>query len=147
MREIAGKKTGRRVNRPYAIEITLTPLIDAVLVLLIIFMVAMPIMQNMIQVELPTSSTNDDASALEPVTVYLDKNKTIFIEEQKTSPDSFLKDLENTIALRGGGDQVVMIKADQSVSYGDVVHMVDDIKYLGGVRYVALATEKYSKIS
>jgi len=54
----------------------------------------------------------------------------------------FLKELEKILLAQKGEDHIVMVKADQTVSYGDIVRIVDDIKYLGGVRYVALATEK-----
>ncbi len=143
MRELTKKGSKRHLSRPEPIEITLTPLIDAVLVLLIIFMVAMPIIQNAIQVELPTSSTNDvQAQVLEPVTVYIDKTRRIFLEEKEVVTTEFLLRLEEALRARPGDDHIVMVKADQNVSYGDVVAIVDDIKYLGGVRYVALATEK-----
>lgn len=141
MRRINEKR--KRSVRPQSLEITLTPLIDAVLVLLIIFMVAMPIIQNAIKVELPTSSTNDaQERSLEPVTVYFDKARRLFIEDKEVSLDDLLKVLDGVLREREGDDHIIMVKADQSVSYGDVVKIVDDIKYLGGVKYVALATEK-----
>lgn len=143
MRRIENKRIGRHIHRPESVEISLTPLIDTVLVLLIIFMVTMPIIQNTIQVELPTSSTNDDTLSTQgPVTVYLDKAQNLFIDEESANAVDFLKTLEKKLAARGEAEQVVLVKADRSVSYGEVVRLVDDIKYLGGVRYVALATEK-----
>ena len=143
MRELKNSNSKRRAHVSEPLEITLTPLIDAVLVLLIIFMVAMPIIQNTIQVELPTSSTNDvQEHALEPVTIYFDKGRRLFIEDREVGRENFLRELEKVFLTRQGEDHIVMVKADQNVAYGDVVRLVDDIKYLGGVRYVALATEK-----
>ncbi len=143
MRELKNSYSKRRVSKPEPLEITLTPLIDAVLVLLIIFMVAMPIIQNTIQVELPTSSTNDvQERSLDQVTVYFDKTRRLFIEDKEVAAGDFLKELEKILLAQKGEDHIVMVKADQTVSYGDIVRIVDDIKYLGGVRYVALATEK-----
>ena len=124
-------------------EITLTPLIDTVLVLLVVFMIATPLLHNHIAIELPTSSTNDEAAKLEtsqdPVGVFLDKNKNLFINDVPVSREKFFDELEKKLA--GTQERVVFVHADKSVPYGVVIQIVDDIKYLGGVKYVALATE------
>lgn len=124
-------------------EINLTPLIDTVLVLLVVFMIATPLLHNHIAIELPTSTTNDDAAAVEknqePVGVFLDKDKNIFINDVPVKREKFFEELEKK--LSGAQDRVVFVHADRSVPYGVVIQIVDDIKYLGGVKYVALATE------
>lgn len=131
------------IKRPVLPEITLTPLIDTVLVLLVVFMIATPLLQNSITIELPTSSTNDgkqaDAPDDHPINVSIDKSRELFIDGIPVSKELFFNELEKKLA--GKKDTVVYVHADTSIPYGVVIGVVDDIKYLGGVKYVALATE------
>lgn len=140
---MARQKRSYQKRRFVVPEINLTPLIDTVLVLLVVFMIATPLLHNHIAIELPTSTTNDDAAAVEknqePVGVFLDKDKNIFINDVPVKREKFFEELEKKLA--GAQDRVVFVHADRSVPYGVVIQIVDDIKYLGGVKYVALATE------
>lgn len=125
-------------------EISLTPLIDTVLVLLVTFMIAMPVMQNMLSIELPSGSANDEnttqgAKGAAGISVYLDCDRKLFVNEQQIAWPLLIKEIERR--LGNARDQVVYVKADRHVPYGEVVRIIDDIKYLGGVRYVALSTE------
>lgn len=124
-------------------EMILTPLIDTVLVLLVVFMMTTPMLHNYITVELPKGSSNDEAAASdvknESVTVSLDKNGKIFINDTAVTRATFFDALEKILA--GTKERVVFVSADRSIPYGTVIQIVDDIKYLGGVKYVALATE------
>lgn len=124
-------------------EMILTPLIDTVLVLLVVFMMTTPLLHNYIAIELPTSSTNDEAASAqdkhEAITVSLDKDRTIFINDVKVTREKFFDELEKK--LSGTQERVVFVSADKTIPYGTVIQVVDDIKYLGGVKYVALATE------
>ena len=134
----------RRYNQRVSVtpEISLTPLIDTVLVLLIVFMITTPIMNNMINIELPSSSTNDEKFEKETdksIVVYIDKDQNLFINDVKVQKAEFFDVLEKKLA--GSHERVVFVKADKSIPYGTVIQVVDDIKYLGGVKYVALATQ------
>ncbi|HBY05510.1 MAG: Cell division and transport-associated protein TolR [candidate division TM6 bacterium GW2011_GWE2_42_60] len=137
------KRRGRRVAPPAGIEISLTPLIDTVLVLLVTFMVAMPVMQNAIKIDLPRGAANDNqssgAQAQDGITVYVDKQRRLFLNEQPVKAHELIDRIEQKLGKTRS--QVVFVKADRSVPYGDVVRIVDDIKYLGKVEYVALATQ------
>lgn len=130
-------------KKPVLPEVTLTPLIDTVLVLLVVFMITTPLLHNSISIELPTSSTNDgkpaDAVVEEPITVSIDKARVLYIDGVKVAKESFFNELEKKLA--GKKDTVVYVHADSAIPYGTVISVVDDIKYLGGVKYVALATE------
>lgn len=130
-----------RRAKPLALpEISLTPLIDTALVLLVIFMVATPIVHNAIKVQLPTGKASEINSTIQDLVVYLDKDRNIFVNDQAVKKDNLMATLEKK--LQAGPDQTVFVKADQSVAYGTVVELVDEIKYVGGVKYVALATQK-----
>jgi biopolymer transport protein TolR len=124
-------------------EINVMPLVDVALTLLIIFMVATPMMNNVIKVELPSSRIDDgavQAHTQQDLTVYIDKNKKIYLNGKEYSLDNLLKMLQKTV--KKDSDEVVFVKADQGVSYGIVIDLVDTIKISGGIKYVALATKR-----
>lgn len=128
--------------QPTGVEITLTPLIDTVLVLLITFMITMPVMQNTLNVELPTGSANDSLaeSKMRGVTVYIDGDNKLYINGKPAKNRETLMHELNKV-LTEMHEEVVYVCADRRVLYENVAAVIDDIKYLGGVRYVALATK------
>lgn len=124
-------------------EINMTPLVDVALTLLIIFMVATPMMHNVIKVELPSSRIDDGAlqsQMQQELTVYIDKNRKIFLNGQEYSLEELLKKLRQLV--KKNSEDIVFVKADQSVPYGKVIDLVDVIKISGGIKYVALATKR-----
>ena len=141
----------QKMQRRPAPEIILTPLIDTVLVLLLVFMITTPLLHNNITVELPTSATNDQTAVddtNDAITVSIDKARNLFIDEVPVSREKFFDELEKKIATstkkgaqQGISERVVFVQADRSIPYGVVIQVVDDIKYIGGVKYVALSTE------
>lgn len=124
-------------------ELSMTPLVDVALTLLIIFMVATPMMNNVIKVELPSSHIDDggiQSHTQQDLTVYIDNQRKIYLNGQVYPLDGILKQLK--ILVKKDKDEIVFVKADQSVPYGAVIDLVDTIKVHGGVKYVALATKR-----
>lgn len=123
------------------LEISLTPLIDTVLVLLITFMVAMPVMQNMLHVELPTGSANDGkkGGGDTDISVYVDRQRQLYVNEKPVKRSDLVQELEKHVGKNR--NKVVYVYADKNVVWNDVAHVIDDIKYLAGVEYVALPTQ------
>src|SRR5438552_7711512 len=120
-------------------EITLTPLIDTALTLLIIFMVTAPMMNNAIRVNLPKGKAREDAGAQELV-VSIDKNgKLFFNSKAMTTKDMLIAEIKQTVG--SDHERTVFVKADEAVRYGQVLELVDNIKVVGGISYVALATK------
>lgn len=134
----------RLKNRSHAMqEVNVTPLVDVALTLLIIFMVATPMMNNVIKVELPSSRMDDNvvqSHAQQDLTVFIDKQRKIYLNGQEYSLDSLLKKLQQLVQANPG--DIVFVKADQAVPYGRVIDLVDTIKVSGGIKYVALATKR-----
>lgn len=131
----------RKRKAPSALnDIPLTPLIDTALTLLIIFMVTTPMMQNAIKVTLPEGKAKEDGSAKQELIVYVDQQKKMFFNGVPVTKDS----LVSTVKRKIGNDKdcTVFVKADKDVSYGYVIQIVDQLKVAGGVKYVALATQK-----
>lgn len=121
-------------------DIPLTPLIDTALTLLIIFMVTTPMMQNAIKVNLPEGKAKEGSDTQQELVVYIDKDEKIYFNEVPVTKDNLI----STIKKKIGTDtkKTVFVKADQAVRYGHVIQIVDQIKVVGGVNYVALATKK-----
>lgn len=134
----------RLKNRAHSMqEINVTPLVDVALTLLIIFMVATPMMNNIIKVELPSSRIDDSTPQShnqQELTVFIDKHRKIFLNGQEHSLESLLKTLQQLV--KKNSEDIVFVKADQSVPYGKVIDLVDTIKISGGIKYVALATKR-----
>ncbi len=124
-------------------EICMTPLVDVALTLLIIFMVATPMMHNVIKVELPSSHIDDGGVAShtqQDLTVYIDKQRNMYLNSKIYPLDELLKQLK--ILVKKDKDEIVFVKADQAVPWGDITDLVDSIKMHGGVKYVAFATKR-----
>lgn len=121
-------------------DISLTPLIDTALTLLIVFMVATPMMQNAIKITLPKTKASEDVQAQQELVVYIDEKGELYLNKTKYKVPQLLEEIKKMVGK--AKDQTVFVKADTAVSYGNVIKMVDDIKVIGGVQYVALATTK-----
>lgn len=133
---------GRGSYRPMA-EINVTPFVDVMLVLLVVFMVAAPLLTSGVPIDLP----NSEAKALteednKPVEVHLDKDKKLYIGEDK---DTSVKK-ERLIALLGeitknNPDARIYIRADKSLDYGYVMSVLGAVNG-AGFRKVALISEQ-----
>lgn len=124
-------------------EVSLTPLIDTALVLLVIFMVATPMLHNAIKVDLPKGQAQETQAHenLHDIVIYIDKQERIFLNE---TPVATKQDLINLLHEKIGSrkDQTVFVNGDGDISYKTLVSVVDTVKYLGGVEHVVLSTEK-----
>jgi biopolymer transport protein TolR len=109
-------------------EINVTPFVDVMLVLLVIFMITAPMMQSGIGVNLPTAET-DTAPAEEGLTLTVDAERSIYLGLDVTN----INLLENKVrsALAGKSKKVVFLKADQSLPYGYIVDIMDVIMKAG----------------
>lgn len=132
----------RRNRRPVGLpEVSLTPLIDTALTLLVIFMITTPMMNNVIKVNLPSSSVNEGNSADQQETiVYVDKESKLYLNGIEMNLQAVLGNLQKM--NRQQAIEMIFVKADEAVEYGKVIALVDTIKTVGGIKYVALATQR-----
>jgi len=115
---------GRRRGRNTMSEINVTPFVDVMLVLLIVFMVAAPLLTVGVPVNLPKTDANPlPTEQREPVTVNVDVDGTIFLQgDPVTQPE--LRERLTAIASERGADERVFVRADQAVDYGDVMKVM-----------------------
>lgn len=119
-------------------EINVTPFIDVMLVLLIIFMVTAPLMMAGVPLKLPKASAASVSPPHKPVVVSLDKDGRLFVGEDTTSLESLSARL--TTMVKDDPELVVYVRADKSIDYGRVVELFAKIGG-SGVSRLSLLTE------
>lgn len=119
-------------------EINVTPLVDVMLVLLIIFMVAAPMMMQGTDVQLPRTKAEPLRSQEERLVITLNKKQEIFINEYQVNREELQEKLKVLYQNRKEGE--VFLRADQSLPYGFVVQIMSDIKN-AGVEKLGMVTE------
>jgi len=131
----------RRTRRFAMPELTLTPLIDTALTLLVIFMVTAPMVQNSIKVDLPQGNAKEVHDQQELVVSMIFDEKINKIAYYFNSYPIEVAELGEAVkkALYGRDDLPVYVRADQSISYGKVIEAVNQLKE-SGVRLVAMST-------
>lgn len=110
-------------------EINVTPLVDVMLVLLIIFMVTAPMMTQGLEVDLPETTAKSLRQKEEPLIVTLDKAGKIMLGKIEVGQTLFREQLEKQFGQNK--DQPIFLKADKNVAYGVVVSVMADIKAAG----------------
>ncbi|MDD5712862.1 MAG: biopolymer transporter ExbD [Smithellaceae bacterium] len=119
-------------------EINVTPLVDVVLVLLIIFMVTAPMLQMGIDVDLPKVKSRSMDVAEEKIVLTVNGTKEIFINKDKTNMALLSSKLETMMSSRI--DREVFMRADKNVPYGFVVEVMSEIRK-AGVDKLGMITE------
>jgi biopolymer transport protein TolR len=141
--QAAGRKRRARRHAPLS-EINVTPFVDVMLVLLIIFMVAAPLMTAGVPLELPQAKGRQiEAQRKEPVVVSVTKDGKIFLgQEDKTALrlDELGPKLQTIAKARGGDDEPIFVRGDKAVEYGLVARVMARIKD-AGFRKLSLVTE------
>ena len=135
----AGRRRRRRTRRGGAInEINMTPFIDVMLVLLIIFMVAAPLMTVGVPLDLPQTKAAPLNSDAKPVTLSIRSNGKVFLGDGELSDADIVPRL--TATAKGGLDERVFVRGDKRVDYGRVAQVMS-IVTSAGFKRVALVTE------
>ena len=132
-----GATGSRRGRRPALSDINVTPLVDVVLVLLIIFMVTAPMMQRGVDVRLPRVESSADAQE-QRLVVTVAKDQRIYLNDQIVGL-SLVGDKVRDLS-RSTGVDFVFLRADREVPYGRVMTVMDAIKR-AGIDKVGLVTE------
>ena len=134
-----GRRRGRR-GRGHArmSESNVTPMVDVILVLLIIFMVAAPLLTVGVPIELPQSQGKQLESNKEPLTISVSANGDVFIGETKVALDEVAEKLK--AIAKNGVDEQIFVRGDKGITYGTVMLVMGRIS-AGGFKKVSLVTE------
>jgi len=127
-------------QRPLS-EINVTPFVDVMLVLLIIFMVTAPMMQQGIDVELPKTTTQNIRVREEPLVLTVKKDGTFFLARRQV-PEAELQE-KLTAILQGLDSKEIFLRADKSAQYGSVVKALAAAR-LAGATKLGMVTEPES---
>ena len=131
---------GRRGRRSPMAEINVTPMVDVMLVLLIIFMVTAPLLATGVQVDLPESKAAALDQEREPVAISIEANGAVFVDDAPV-PDSVLAERLRQIAAgsREEGGPRIYLRADRALDYGRVMQVMGEINR-AGLRRMALVS-------
>ena len=127
----------RSESRPMA-DINVTPLVDVILVLLIIFMVTAPMMQQVVDVDLPQTTSQPIEGQEQRLVVSINAKREVFVNQEKVDPALLRRHLERSTAARFNRE--VFLRADRSVPYGFVVRIMAEIKN-AGIEKLGMVTE------
>jgi len=129
----------RSENRAMS-DINVTPLVDVILVLLIIFMVTAPMMQQGIDVDLPQTTSQPIEGQEERLVITINAKREVFVNQEKVDPLLLRRRLERTAAAKLNKE--VLLRADRSVPYGFVVQTMAEIKN-AGIEKLGMVTEPF----
>jgi biopolymer transport protein TolR len=133
-----GPGNGRRRYRPMA-EINVTPLVDVMLVLLIVFMVTAPLITSGVSVNLPQANAKPVNSDSTPITISVNAQDQIYLQNSQVQLSNLVATLQQI--SQNNNDQRVFVRGDKDVSYGDMLQVMATITQ-GGFTKVALLAQQ-----
>jgi len=134
-----GKRRHRR--NPVMSEINVTPMVDVMLVLLIIFMVSAPLLTVGVPIDLPqTQASSLDQADKEPLAISVNTDGKVFLQNTEIKLDELVPKLRAISQARGGNDERIYVRGDKTVDYGTVMKVMGRLS-AAGFRKVALVTE------
>jgi biopolymer transport protein TolR len=121
-------------------EINVTPLVDVMLVLLIIFMVSAPMLTVGVPIDLPQTQAKSLDQDKEPLTVSVNGKGEVYLQDSQVPMDDLVAKLKAVTEARGGMDERIFVRGDRQVDYGTVMKVMGRLSS-AGFRRVALVTE------
>jgi biopolymer transport protein TolR len=132
-----GRRSRARKHSPMH-EINVTPFVDVMLVLLIIFMVTAPMLTSGVPIELPETKGQQLQTNKDPVTLSVDRSGKVFIQETEIKLDEIAPKLK--AMAKNGYDEQIFIRGDKGIDYGTVMRVMGRVKAAGFTK-VSLVTE------
>ncbi|HME85007.1 MAG TPA: biopolymer transporter ExbD [Roseiarcus sp.] len=133
------RKIGEGLYQPLA-EINVTPLVDVMLVLLIIFMVTAPMLATGIKVNLPSARAATPLEAKDPVVVVVARNGAVSVGKEPVSRDALVASVKAKLS----GSNIVQLRGDREAAYGDVVSVMDELAANGVTRIAIVSSGRRS---
>ena len=135
---IGSARRGRR--KPVMAEINVTPMVDVMLVLLIIFMVSAPLLTVGVPLDLPQTQAKSLDQDKNPLTLSVNLKGQVFLNDSEIAVDELVPKLKAITEARGGLDERIFVRGDRKVDYGTVMKVMGRLSQ-AGFRRVALVTE------
>src|SRR3954465_11217721 len=137
-----GATSGGRRGRGKGVmaEINVTPMVDVMLVLLIIFMVSAPLLTVGVPLDLPQTQAKSLDQDKNPLTLSVNLKGQVFLNETEIGIDEMVPKLKAITEARGGLDERIFVRGDKKVDYGTVMKVMGRLSQ-AGFRHVALVTE------
>jgi biopolymer transport protein TolR len=133
-----GRRHYRRAN--VVAEINVTPMVDVMLVLLIIFMVSAPLLTVGVPLDLPQTAAKSLDQDKEPLTLSVQVTGKVFLNNTEIAMDELVPKLKAITEARGGMDERIFVRGDTKVDYGTVMRVMGRLS-AAGFKRVALVTE------
>ncbi len=121
-------------------EINVTPMVDVMLVLLIIFMVSAPLLTVGVPLDLPQTQAKSLDQDKNPLTLSVNLKGQVFLNDTEIALDDLVPKLKAITDARGGADERIFVRGDKHVDYGTVMQVMGRLS-AAGFRRVALVTE------
>ena len=131
-------RRSRRHRRPVMSEINVTPMVDVMLVLLIIFMVAAPLLTVGVPIDLPQTQAKSLDQDREPLTLSVNDKGQVFLQNTEIELDEIVPKLK--AIAKNGLEERIYVRGDRRVDYGTVMRVMGRLS-AAGYRRVALVTE------
>lgn len=132
--------SNRKSKRAVVSEINVTPLVDVMLVLLIIFMITSPMLVSGVNVDLPETNSNPISGQDEPLVVTINNKGEVFLLETPIERKHLTDKLVNITKEKK--DTRIFVRGDKNVSYGEVVEIVSEIHVAGFSRVALISNIK-----
>ncbi|MGI9363611.1 MAG: protein TolR [Rhizobiaceae bacterium] len=131
-----GRRRGSGRHKPMS-EINVTPFVDVMLVLLIIFMVAAPLLTVGVPIDLPETRANQLNSETQPITISVREGGQVFLQETEIEPDELIAKLK--AIAKNGYDERLYVRGDRATDYGTVMRIMGALNE-AGYRKIGLVT-------
>jgi len=137
-----GASVGKRRHRRRLImsQINVTPMVDVMLVLLIIFMVSAPLLTVGVPIDLPQTQAKSLDQSKEPLTLSVNLEGKVFLQNSEIPIEELVPKLKAVTTARGGDDERIYVRGDRKVDYGTVMRVMGRLSS-AGFRRVALVTD------
>jgi biopolymer transport protein TolR len=139
-----GRGGGRRRRRSHVMnEINITPFVDVMLVLLVIFMIAAPLMTVSVPIDLPQASARAIQQDKPPITVSVRQNGEIFVGDDKVEAAGLVERVRTR--AQNGAEERIFVRGDAAANYQAIMDVLSQLKGGGFTKVALVATERASR--
>ena len=137
------RNSRRRSNHGTMSDINVTPLVDVMLVLLIVFMVAAPLMTTGVPIELPKTQATQLNTPSEPITISVQADRKVFIDKTEIALGDLAAKLQALV--KNGNEEQLMVRGDTNVPYGAIMEVMGVLN-AAGYSKIGLVTSPAEKV-